>query len=58
MDLWVAEDGSFGQSQIVLIDTSDWTIEDWREMEEAGDYQRMNVALDIADRNGGSYKYA
>jgi hypothetical protein len=58
MDLWVAEDGSYGQTTIVLIDTSDWSIEDWREMEEASDNTRMNVAVDVTDRKGGSYNYA
>ena len=58
MDLWVAEDGSYGQTTIALIDTSDWSIEDWREMEEASDNTRMDVAVDITDRKGGSYNYA
>ena len=58
MDLWVAEDGSYGQTTIVLIDTSDWSIEDWREMEEASDNTRMSVAVDVTDRKGGSYDYA
>ena len=58
MDLWVAEDGSYGQTTIVLIDTSGWSIEDWREMEEASDNTRMNVAVDVTDRKGGSYNYA
>tara|TARA_R110000803_G_scaffold42744_2_gene91512 strand:+ start:679 stop:855 length:177 start_codon:yes stop_codon:yes gene_type:complete len=58
MDLWVAEDGSYGQTTIALIDTSDWSIEDWREMEEASDNTRMSVAVDVTDRKGGSYDYA
>ena len=58
MDLWVAEDGSYGQTTIVLIDTSGWSIEDWREVEEASDNTRMNVAVDVTDRKGGSYNYA
>ena len=58
MDLWVAEDGSYGQTTIVLIDTSVWSIEDWREVEEASDNTRMNVAVDVTDRKGGSYNYA
>jgi hypothetical protein len=56
-DLWVAQDGSYGCSQIVLVDTTGWNGTDWEELDEARDSQRMEVAVSIAERRGGEYEY-
>jgi hypothetical protein len=57
-DLWVAEDGSYGTSNIVLVDTGTWTDSDWERLEDAGDFERMEVAVAISESKGGEYDYA
>jgi hypothetical protein len=57
-DLWVADDGSYGSTQIVLVDTKDWTDADWEKLADAGDSERMEVAVSISEKHGGEYDYA
>lgn len=57
-DLWVTEDGTYGTSNIVLVDTSKWTDGDWEKLEDAGDSERMEVAVAISEKHGGEYDYA
>lgn len=46
---YFAEDGSYGDAErLVVMDTSDWTDEDWEKIEEASDWERPTVAQDIA----------
>jgi hypothetical protein len=58
-DLWVAEEGSYGTSNIILVDTTNWTDADWTELEECRDWDRLQTAIDISERTEGStYDYA
>ena len=57
-DLWVSSDGTYGTNKIVLVDTCGWTDADWEKLEDAGDNERIDVAVAIAEENGGSYDYA
>lgn len=57
-DLWVTEDGTYGTSNIVLVDTNNWTDADWEKLEDAGDSERMEVAVSIAQKHEGEYEYA
>lgn len=57
-DLWVTEDGTYGTSNIVLVDTSKWTDGDWEKLNDAGDFERMEVAVSISEKHGGEYEYA
>ena len=57
-DLWVAEDGTYGTSNIVLIDTSRWKDSDWEKLDDAGDWDRMEVAVEIDKKYGGDAQYA
>ena len=43
---YFASDGSYGQwdALAILTDVSEWTSEDWQEVEEAGDSYRASVA--------------
>lgn len=47
---YFAADGSYGQwnAMSILADVSEWTNEDWQEIEEAGDSWRATVAYRIA----------
>lgn len=46
---YFAMDGNYGDAHgLVVIDTSTWTDSDWDEIESAGDYMRIVVALEIA----------
>jgi hypothetical protein len=48
---YFATDGSFGTAQnLEVIDTSEWTDEDWAEVENATDEQRAGTASAIANR--------
>lgn len=57
-DLWVSDEGTFGWNQIVLVDTTGWTEEDYEELQDCSDWERMKTAIDIAEKRGGKYKYA
>lgn len=46
---YFASDGSYGDGEdILVIDTDQWTDEDWQEVEEATDLYRREVAHDIS----------
>jgi hypothetical protein len=48
---YFAEDGSYGTAQnLEVIDTSEWTGEDWAEIENASDDRRAGTASAIAYR--------
>lgn len=48
---YFAEDGSYGDaSNLEVIDTSDWTEEEWEMVEEASDSNRSYVAAYIANK--------
>lgn len=51
---YFAFDGSYGDSDhLVTIDTSDWTEDDWNEIDSASDDRRRTTALAIARRRSG-----
>jgi hypothetical protein len=45
--IWVADDGSFGAGEVVKFDTSRWTAEDFEEVENASDFERLEIAQRI-----------
>lgn len=45
--MWVADDGSFGSGDVEEFDTSNWTEEDFQEIDEAGDSNRLQIARRI-----------
>lgn len=45
--MWVADDGSFGAWEVVKFDTSRWTEEDFEEVENASDFERLEIAQRI-----------
>ena len=57
-DLWVSEEGTFGTSRLVLVDTENWTDEDWQELDESRDWDRFQTAIDISEKREGGYDYA
>ena len=57
-DLWVSEEGTFGTSRLVLVDTEKWTDEDWQELDESRDWDRFQTAIDISEKREGGYDYA
>ena len=57
-DLWVSEEGTFGTSRLVLVDTEKWTDEDWQELDECRDWDRFQTAIDISEKRDGGYDYA
>ena len=57
-DLWVSEEGTFGTSRLVLVDTEKWTDEDWQELDECRDWDRFQTAIDISEKREGGYDYA
>ena len=57
-DLWVSEEGTFGSSRLVLVDTESWTEEDWQELDESRDWDRFQTAIDISEKRKAVYDYA
>lgn len=53
-DLWVSDEGTYGTSNLVLVDTTNWSAEDWQELEESKDWDRLQTAVDISERTEGS----
>ena len=45
--LWIADDESYGQGKILLIDTKDWSSEDYKKFDEAYDSEKWETALAI-----------
>lgn len=53
MATYFAHDGSYGPAGgIVVIDTSAWSQDDWDQIEEATDMERLAIAIGIALENG------
>lgn len=51
---YFAEDGNYGDAtNIVIVDTTEWTEEDWNEVEEAPDYERVDIARSISKKYRG-----
>ncbi len=46
-DMWIAPDGSYGQGQVLLIDTTLWDDSDFDELDMASDSQKQYVAEKI-----------
>jgi hypothetical protein len=50
---YFASDGSYGDAEkLIIVDTSEWTEEDWQEIDMAGDSDRAVVAYAIAKSKG------
>ena len=50
---YFAEDGSYGTADnLTVVDTSEWSDDDWNELEEALEWDRPIVAQRIAERSG------
>ena len=49
---YFALDGNYGEAQgMVVVDTTKWSEDDWTQIEEAGDSERAQVALDLTNKN-------
>ena len=51
--IWVAADGSWGDGEIDIIDTTLWTGEDFDAVEQASDDERLDVARALRDKKEG-----
>ena len=47
--LWVAEDGSWGQSPVTIFDCHYWTAQDFQDLDDASDSDKVAVAKQISD---------
>ena len=51
MKTYFAMDGSYGSAVgLFTIDTTPWSDVDWQEIDEVGDMQRLEVAMEIAKK--------
>lgn len=51
---YFASDGNYGGAdKVVILKTSHWTGDDWLELEEAYDLDRITVALSIDSKYNG-----
>lgn len=52
MDSYFAKDGNYGNaSELIVVDTSSWSDDDWDELELACDCDRPALAQMITERN-------
>jgi hypothetical protein len=50
---YFAGDGNYGgANDLVVVDTSKWTDEDWERIEETQDYKRSTVAMSVSASYG------
>lgn len=49
MTHYFAADGSYGNSDLVIVDTSDWTTDEWDIVENAPDSERMSIAWQLCN---------
>ena len=48
---YLALDGNYGVAHgLIVIDTAQWTDDDWDLIDNASDYDRFSVAITIAER--------
>jgi hypothetical protein len=48
---YFAMDGNYGVAHgLIVINTAQWTDDDWDLIDEASDYDRFSVAITIAER--------
>lgn len=46
--LYVAQDGNYGDPHgLLIVDTADWTSDDWYDLEMTKDQERVTKALEI-----------
>jgi hypothetical protein len=51
---YFAGDGNYGAAdRVAIVDTGEWSEDDWLELEEAYDLDRMDVALKIESKYRG-----
>jgi hypothetical protein len=43
-------DGTYGADIPLVVDTTKWTEDDWREIEDCSDSERLWVALEISKK--------
>jgi len=54
MAIYFAQDGSYGNANgLIILDALGWSSDDWERIENASDFNRLDVAIDIAQENGG-----
>lgn len=52
MIIWVADDGSWGSSAVMIFDAKNWTEKDFDKLDDASDSQRLEVAQSIQKKRG------
>jgi sarcosine oxidase gamma subunit len=52
MTHYFAADGSYGSADLVIIDTSDWSPDEWDIVENAPEDERMAIAWQLSNSAG------
>lgn len=47
---WFSEDGTYGGGVPLVVDTTHWTKEDWRDIDDTSDNERLSLALAISKK--------
>lgn len=45
---YFAADGSFGDADLIVVDTSEWGNEEWEIIDNAPDSERMSIAFQLS----------
>lgn len=54
--MWVSTDGTWGTDQLIIIDTSKWSVNDWRLFENVPDSKKFAIAVEIDKEKQGADK--
>ena len=47
---YFTEDGSYGAGRVLIV-TTDWSDDDWQQIEEASDSERWSLAISIENKH-------
>lgn len=46
-NIWIAEDGTYGSDRIIVVNTSNWTSEDFQKLDDAPNSLKQATAVEI-----------
>jgi hypothetical protein len=54
--MWIAPDGSYGEGEVLFVDTKYWEDSDYTELDEASDSEKQDIALSITKFRRKQYR--
>ena len=52
---WFTYDGTYGSTDdLLILDTANWTAEDWQDIADCGDAERWSLAISITKQRNNT----